>query len=389
MTKLKPITKPITRAAVLICAVSTLTACASINTSIDTSGGKASATKTTPMVQNKDMKFSTSGATQVPDIGQNPRWVIAVHGGAGVKSRTRMTAELEAQYRAGLKQATEAGGRVLARGGDGAQAIEAALHVLEDSPLFNAGRGAALDANGNARHDASIMRGNDRDAGGVAGSSRIRNPISAARAVMDKTENVLLRGAGADWFAAEQNLTLVDPLYFQTDARRKSLIKKREKIAATSAQDESDKTGEIGNTAFGTVGAVVLDQDGNISAGTSTGGRTNKRFGRVGDSPIIGAGTYASNQSCAVSATGHGEYFMRWTVARDICARMEFGGASLEQAANTVLIETLKPLGGSGAIISIDPQGKVVFSMNAKGMYRGVMSSQTSARTGIYLDSVK
>lgn len=335
-------------------------------------------TSTQPSVQ-----FTAAGATQIPDIGQDPKWVIAVHGGAGVKSQKNLNAELEAKYRAGLIAATEAGAKVLASGGSGAKAIEVALIILEDSSLFNAGRGAALDANGNARHDASIMRGKDRDAGGVAGSSRIKNPISAARAVMEQTENVLLRGEGADWFAAQQNLSLVDPLYFQTKARRKALMKKRAKAASSRTSTD------FSATTFGTVGAVVLDVHGNISAGTSTGGRTNKRFGRVGDSPIIGAGTYASNQSCAVSATGHGEYFMRWTVARDICARMEFGGQSLEQAANAVLIDTLKPLGGNGAIIALDPTGKVVFSMNNKGMYRAVMSSQTPARSGIYFEQVQ
>jgi len=375
MTYFKPLKLPI----LIIGALGTLSACASV----EKTSQQDSSTIAVPIHSNAGAIFSTSGATQIPNVGINPKWVIAVHGGAGVKSRAKLTPEMEASYRAGLKMATEAGGKILARGGSGPEAIEAALNVLEDNPIFNAGRGAALDSNGNARHDSSIMRGRDRDAGGVAGSSRIKNPISAARAVMENTENVLLRGAGADWFAQEQNLTLVDPLYFQTEARRKSLMRKRGKAHGHVAEIES------GETALGTVGAVVLDRKGNISAGTSTGGRTNKRYGRVGDSPIIGAGTYASNQSCAVSATGHGEYFMRWTVARDICARMEFGGAPLEQAANTVLIETLKPLGGAGAIISIDPQGKVVFSMNDKGMYRGVMSSQTKARTGIYFEEVK
>ncbi len=373
--------KPVKLLALAIIGIASLSACASIE---QMQTQTHSTPRSTPLIQaNDDHVYSSSGATQVPDIGTSPKWVIAVHGGAGVKSRSKMTPQLEAQYRAGLKMATEAGGRILAKGGSGAQAIEAALKVLEDSPLFNAGRGAALDEHGNARHDASIMRGYDRDAGAVAGTSRIKNPISAARAVMENTENVLLNGAGADWFAKEQGLEMADPLYFQTDARRESLLKKRAKSRGGVAFNEAS------DTAFGTVGAVVLDSAGNISAGTSTGGRTNKRFGRIGDSPIIGAGTYASNQSCAVSATGHGEYFMRWTVARDICARMEFGGASLEQAANAVLIDTLKPLGGGGAIISIDPQGKVVFSMNDKGMYRGVMSSQTKARTGIYFEEVK
>lgn len=322
------------------------------------------------------LQATAAGAVQVPDVGARPAWAIAVHGGAGVRERAKMTAAREARYRADLKAALEAGGGVLAAGGEGPAAIEAALKVLEDSPLFNAGRGAALDNYGNARHDASIMRGDTLDAGAVAGSSRIRNPIAAARAVMERTDNVLLHGDGADWFAAQQGLALANPLYHQTEERRAALLKKQADSPGTVA--------EAPGTAFGTVGAVVLDRSGTISAGTSTGGRTNKRYGRIGDSPVIGAGTYASNQSCAVSATGHGEYFMRYTVARDICARVEFGGESLQQAAEAVLIGILQPVGGRGAVIAIDARGKVVFSMNGNGMYRGVMSSSTPARTAIY-----
>ncbi|TQV86807.1 isoaspartyl peptidase/L-asparaginase [Exilibacterium tricleocarpae] len=321
---------------------------------------------------------AAKGAVQTPAVGKQPDWVIAVHGGAGVKPRVELPASLEAQYRAGLSAALEAGAAVLSRGGDGPEAIEAALKVLEDSPLFNAGRGAALDTHGNARHDASIMRGDTMDAGAVAGSSRIRNPITAARAVMERTENVLIHGEGADWFAAEQGLALADPLYYQTPARRAALLKKRAENPGQVAAVEQPET------AFGTVGAVVLDRAGNISAGTSTGGRTNKRYGRVGDSPVIGAGTYASNGSCAVSATGHGEFFMRYTVARDICARLEFGNESLAAAAEAVMMGILRPAGGKGAVIAIDPRGQVVFAMNHNGMYRGVMSSALPARTAIY-----
>ncbi len=322
-----------------------------------------------------------AGAVQVPDVGDAPDWVIAIHGGAGVRGREAMTAELEAAYRDALSDALIAGGRVLERGGDGPEAIEAALRVLEDSPLFNAGRGAALDETGAARHDASIMRGDTRDAGAIAGSSRIRNPIAAARAVMERTENVMLHGDGADWFAAQEDLALEGPLYFETDARRRSLLDKRARepgvVAAAPLQ---------AGWTFGTVGAVVRDRNGVISAGTSTGGRTNKRYGRVGDSPVIGAGTYASNASCAVSATGHGEYFMRWTVARDVCARMEFAGASLEEAARAVVVDTLGAVGGDGAVIAVEPGGTIVFAMNGNGMYRGVYSAQTPPRTGIYAD---
>ena len=331
------------------------------------------------IVANAAFAQEPVGPTQIPDVGSQPEWAIAIHGGSGVRRRDDLTPGLEAEYRGALQAALEAGGAVLENGGDGAAAVEAALVVLEDSPLFNAGHGAALDSTGNASHDASIMRGDDRDAGAVAGSSRIRNPIVVARAVMEQTENVLVHGDGADWFAAEQGLTLADPLYFQTAQRWESLMRRREQNPGTVSAEPEEWV-------FGTVGAVVLDRNGTLTAGTSTGGRTNKRYGRIGDSPIIGAGTYASNSSCAVSATGHGEFFIRWTVARDVCARMEFGGETLEQAANAVVIDTLEPVGGSGAVIALDPTGKVVFSMNGRGMYRGVMSSETPPRTAIYVD---
>ena len=322
------------------------------------------------------------GRTEVPDVGERPAWVIAVHGGAGVKDRAELTPELARAYREDLVAALEAGARILRGGGDGAAAVEAALVILEDSPRFNAGVGAALDSHGFARHDASVMRGDTRDAGAIAGSSRVRNPIKAALAVMEATDNVLLMGDGADWFASEQGLELADPVTFVTDARRSALLRKR----AAQAGETSGLALDRAEAAFGTVGAVVLDSNGTLFAGTSTGGRTNKRFGRIGDSPIIGAGTYAANESCAVSATGHGEYFMRYTVARDICARVELAGEDLPTAAAAVVIGTLKPLGGDGAVIALSPEGQVVFAMNGQGTYRGAMSSAAPARTAIYAD---
>ena len=319
------------------------------------------------------------GDTETLDMGAEAGWVIAIHGGAGVRLREEMTSEMETAYRQTLTEALRAGGEVLDTGGSGAAAVEAALRVLEDAPIFNAGRGAALDSTGMARHDASIMRGSDRDAGAIAGSSRIRNPISAARAVMERTDNVLLDGEGADWFAAEQGLEMAEPLYFQTPARRQSLLERRAAEPGTVAANDAS-----GETRFGTVGAVVLDRNGDLTAGTSTGGRTNKRFGRIGDSPIIGAGTYAANESCAVSATGHGEFFMRWTVARDICARVELAGEGLGDAAHHVVVDTLGAVGGGGAVIALSPDGEVVFSMNENGMYRGAMSSEREPVTGIW-----
>lgn len=312
----------------------------------------------------------------VPTAGED--WVIAIHGGAGTIDRAKMTPKMQAAYHAALDASLAAGSAVLAAGGDGPAAIEAALMVLEDSPLFNAGRGAALDEHGNAVHDASIMRGDDRDAGAVAGSRRIMNPIAAARAVMERTENVMLAGDGADWFATSHGLDMANPIYFQTDRRRDALMAKRRRDLAQEAALADP------SLLYGTVGAVVLDQNGTISAGTSTGGRTNKRFGRIGDSPVIGAGTYASNSSCAVSATGHGEYFMRWTVAREICARMELAGEDLATAAHHVVVDQLGTVGGGGAVIAMDPSGLVVFSMNESGMYRGVQSSSRAAQTAIW-----
>ena len=324
---------------------------------------------------------AAGGVTQIPDVGAAPEWVIAIHGGAGVINPDSMTPEIKAQYQAAIAVALEAGAEVLARGGSGPEAIEAALMTMEDSPLFNAGHGGVLDSTGTVRHDAAIMRGDTLDAGAITGSTRVRHPIMAARALM-ATQNVMVMGDGANWFAAEQGLEMMDPMWFQTERRRNSLLRARERNPGQVAGLGQG----IQDMGFGTVGAVVLDKQGNISAGTSTGGRTNKRFGRVGDSPIIGAGTYASNSSCAVSATGHGEWFMRYTVARDICARMELAGETLEIAAGKVVIDTLGPLGGEGAVIALDRSGKVVFSMNVNGTYRGVMSSNTSARTAVYAD---
>lgn len=320
------------------------------------------------------------GFTETPDTGDSPDWIIAIHGGAGGMTRDDLAPAEEEAIRADLRASLEAGAAILEAGGTGAEAIEAALNVLEDSPRFNAGRGAALDEHGDAKHDASIMRGEDKAAGGIAGSSRIRNPISAARAVMENTQNVMLHGDGADWFASDQGLKLADPHWFITEKRMQMLRDKRAQSPDGFAAIVPDES------LFGTVGAVVLDKHGNLSAGTSTGGRTNKRYGRIGDTPVIGAGTYASNDSCAVSGTGHGEYFMRWTVARDICARMEFGGESLVEAAETLIIDQLLPEGGTGGVISLDPEGNVVFVTTTANLKRGVMTSSSAAKVAVYSD---
>ena len=323
---------------------------------------------------------SADGMTEVPDVGRSPEWVIAIHGGAGSASRESLSAEAEVGARADLTAALEAGGKLLDAGATGPEAIEAALKLLEDSPRFNAGRGAALDEHGQARHDASIMRGKDLAAGAIAGSSRIKNPIAAARAVMEKTQNVMLHGEGADWFAATHGLETESPLYFITEKRRQILLQEREKNPGKIAANA------VAGAFYGTVGAVVLDRYGNLAAGTTTGGRTNKRFGRIGDTPVIGAGNYASNSSCAVSATGHGEYFMRWTVARDICARVEFAGEPLEKAAEALLVDQLLPEGGTGGVVTMQPSGKTVFVATTANLKRGVMSSGTPARVAVYSD---
>ncbi len=318
------------------------------------------------------------GATEVPDVGDKPEWVIAIHGGAGGTEPADLGTEKSARTREDLRAALEAGARILESGGTGVEAIEAALTIMEDSVHFNAGRGSVLDEHGVARHDASIMRGEDLAAGAIAGSSRIRNPITAARAVMEQTQNVMLHGDGANWFAEQHGLEIVNPLYFITEERRNQLLEQRAK--------NPDTVANAADSYFGTVGAVVLDKHGNLSVGTTTGGRSNKRFGRIGDTPIIGAGTYASNQGCAVSGTGHGEYFMRWTVARDICARMEFDDESLKDAAEALIVDALLPEGGYGAVIAMDPSGKVVFVSTTANLKRGVMSSATPARVAINAD---
>lgn len=310
-----------------------------------------------------------------------PKWALAIHGGAGVAPREEMVPERRAAIEDVLRKSLAAGQAVLSSGGDSVTAVEAAVRVMEDSPLFNAGRGAALDETGLARHDAAIMRGSDNAAGAIAGSTRIRNPISAARALMEENGPVLLGGDGADRYAADKGLSLAPELYFQTEERRRALIEQRSRDK--SATEEARLSDE---ERFGTVGAVALDDQGNLAAATSTGGRTNKRLGRIGDSPLIGAGTYASNASCAVSATGHGEYFIRWTVARDICALVEYRSLPIKAAAEEIIVGKLKPIGGSGAVIALDAQGNPAFAMNGIGMYRGFVTSTSAAGVSIYAD---
>jgi beta-aspartyl-peptidase (threonine type) len=299
---------------------------------------------------------------------------LVIHGGAGVILRENLTADQEAKYRAGLTDARDAGYAVLERGGTALDAVIAVITRLEDNPLFNAGKGAVMTADGKCELDSSIMDGRTLAAGAVAGVQHVKNPILLARAVMEKSEHVMLSGDGAERFAKLQGLELVPNEYFQTDLRRKQLEKAQKTEAdkkagkKTAASPLDDYAARIAH--FGTVGCAAVDSHGNLAAGTSTGGMTNKKFGRIGDAPIIGAGTYASNATCAISATGWGEFFIRIGVARDIAAQMEYKGASLADAS-AATIEKVGKLGGDGGIIAIDKDGHIAMPFNSPGMYRG------------------
>jgi len=300
-------------------------------------------------------------------------WALAIHGGAGVIERGDLTPQKEASYRAGLEAALAAGRDVLAKGGSSVDAVEATIRVLEDNPLFNAGRGAVFTAEGRNELDASIMNGATLKAGAVAGVTRTRNPISLARAVMEKSPHVMLAREGADQFSVEQGLPQVSPDYFRTEERWQQLLDWRRDHAA-----ELDRT-----HSRGTVGAVAIDANGHVAAGTSTGGMTGKRWGRIGDSPVIGAGTYAADGTCAVSATGSGEYFIRASAARQICDRIAWHGESVQSAA-AATIANIGDIGGDGGVIAMDGAGHIAFAMNSSGMYRGWVTSTKPASTAIY-----
>jgi beta-aspartyl-peptidase (threonine type) len=301
-----------------------------------------------------------------------PSTMFVMHGGAGTITRKTMTPEMEKQYRDALETALRAGNAILAKGGTSLDAVEAAIRVLEDSPLFNAGKGAVFTHEGKNELDASIMDGKTRKAGAVAGVTIIRNPISAARAVMDKSKHVMMAGRGAELFATKMGLEIVDPSYFWTERRWKALQQELLKEEPTEPKK------------FGTVGAVALDKEGNLAAGTSTGGTTNKQYGRIGDSPIIGAGTYADNASVAVSCTGDGEYFIRLSVARDIAALVEYKGMTVKQAGDEVIMKKLTALGGEGGAIILDRNGNFATPFNSEGMYRGWIGADGVPHVEIY-----
>lgn len=308
---------------------------------------------------------------------------LVIHGGAGTIKKENMTPERERKYHEALQHALDTGYSVLRKGGKSVEAVIAAITFLENSPLFNAGKGAVFTYSGKNELDASIMDGSNLAAGAVAGVTTIKNPIQAAYAVMTQSEHVLLAGRGAEQFASEHGLEIVDPSYFADSSRYQQYLNRREQD-----RKKDSAMGPAGGSEnkFGTVGAVALDQFGNIAAGTSTGGMSDKRFGRVGDSPIIGAGTYAKNSTCGISSTGWGEYFIRLAVAHDISAMMEYGGASLEEAANAVIMKKLPALGGDGGIIGLDRKGNISMTFNTEGMYRGYIRSDGDAKTFLYKD---
>ena len=295
-------------------------------------------------------------------------WALVIHGGAGVITRDLMTPERDSAYRQVLLEALETGANILSEGGAAVDAVEKTIQVMENSPLFNAGRGAVFTNKGTNEMDAAIMNGADLNAGSVAGITTIKNPISAARAVMEKSVHVMLSGQGASEFAIEHGLEKADSSYFYTDHRYRQL------------------TEAINREKNGTVGCCALDKNGNLAAGTSTGGMTNKKYNRIGDAPVIGAGTYANNSTCAVSATGHGEYFIRWTVAHDISALIEYNDMSLNQAADLVINKKLVEAGGSGGVVSLDKYGNIAMPFNSEGMFRGFIDSEGNRGAYIYRD---
>ena len=312
-----------------------------------------------------------------------PNFGIVIHGGAGTILKENMSDSLEQAYKAKLEEAIRTGHEILANGGTALEAVQRTINVMEDSPLFNSAKGAVFTNEGKNELDASIMDGKTLNAGAVAGVTNVKNPINLAYEVMVNSEHVLLSGKGAEQFAREQGLEIVDPEYFYTENRYKAMERARER-----EKEKSNKTAFydpfIKDEKFGTVGCAALDKEGNLAAGTSTGGMSNKKYNRIGDSPIIGAGTYANNKTCAISSTGWGEYFIRGVVAYDISAMIEYKGLSLQEAAAEVIQKKQPELGGNGGIIAIDNNGNVAMEFNTAGMYRATMNRKGELEIGIY-----
>jgi beta-aspartyl-peptidase (threonine type) len=313
---------------------------------------------------------AVSQSTSLASVAGNGKWVLAIHGGAGGPAKGVMSAEKEKKYTDALNEVLQKGAKMLNEGKSAVDVVEICVNMMEDNPLFNAGKGAVFTAEGKNEMDASIMDGTTMKAGAVAGVTTIKNPVSAARAVMDKSPHVLLIGEGAEQFAKKAGLEIVDPSYFYTKERWDALQQAKE-----TEKKEQTK---------GTVGAVAMDMNGNLAAATSTGGMTNKMKGRVGDSPIIGAGTYANNNTCAVSATGHGEFFIRNVVAYDVSARMEYRGMSLEESAKSIIMDKLKQQQAEGGLIAIDREGNIAMPFNTNAMFRGSVRSGGTAEVAIY-----
>ncbi|MFK8056087.1 MAG: isoaspartyl peptidase/L-asparaginase family protein [Saprospiraceae bacterium] len=314
-----------------------------------------------------ETEVSPEAQTTSNETTERLDYALAIHGGAGVIKRANMTEEYEAEVREVLAKALEIGEATLKAGQPAELAVIAVISYLEDMPQFNAGKGAVFTYEGTNELDASIMRGKDLSAGAISGVTGVKHPIQLAQKVMDESVHVMLSGAGAQTFAKEQGLEIVDPSYFHTDRRYESWKKARAK--ADAKPQLSDENGK-----FGTVGCVAMDQEGHLAAGTSTGGMTLKRWGRIGDAPVIGAGTYADDRTCAVSATGHGEFFIRYAVAHDVSARMLHGNKTLAEAGDAVIQGELKKVGGDGGIISVDRTGKIHMPFNTAGMYRGFVT---------------
>lgn len=336
--------------------------------------------------------FLSSSLTGFSQI-QPDKITLVIHGGAGTITRKNMSPEMEKAYTAVLDQALQTGYTILKNGGTSLDAVTATIQVMEESPLFNAGKGAVFTHEGKNELDASIMEGKTLKAGAIAGVTTIKSPIAAARAVMEQSEHVMLTGKGAEEFAKLRGLEIVDPSYFYTEKRWEGL--QRALKAEKSQLDHNEEPAKPRKSSslifdegkkFGTVGCVALDQYGNLAAGTSTGGMTNKRWNRVGDAPIIGAGTYANNETCAISATGHGEYFIRSVVAHDISALMAYKGLSLAAASDEVVMKKLVKMGGEGGLVAVDKDGNVSMPFNSEGMYRGYIKANGQKVIGIYRD---
>ena len=331
-----------------------------------------------------------TGLGQPAKIDSTGKHVLVIHGGAGTMQKSAMTAEQEKAYTASLEKALLAGNTLLANGGTALDVVEAVVRILENDPLFNAGKGAVFTNEGRNELDAAIMDGKTLKAGSIAGVTTIKNPVSAARAVMDKSVHVMMTGAGAENFAASQGLEIVNPSYFFTEERWKGLLRAREADSINERKRMDKKTSFLELTEeerklnYGTVGAVALDRYGNLAAATSTGGMTNKKYGRVGDAPIIGAGTYANNLTAAISGTGWGEYYIRLVLAKTISDMMEFGRIDLLEAAHEMVMKRLPALGGDGGIIALDRNGNIAMPFCTEGMYRGYIKSDGSKLIRIF-----